>query len=100
VPEVLVDKEYHCSRISPLRVIRGYICLDSISMGYVYTTNACFGSKYSSFDLPDLVVVIEYFRYDASIRQLTPSTAPDPGSADHWSRLGMSFLKYAVIQRA
>lgn len=69
-------------------------------MGYVYTTNACFGSKYSSFDLPDLVVVIEYFRYDASIRQLTPSTAPDPGSADHWSRLGMSFLKYAVIQRA
>jgi hypothetical protein len=69
-------------------------------MGYVYTTNACFGSKYSSFHLPDLVVVIEYFRYDGPIRQLTPSTALDPGSADHWSRLGMSFLKYAVIQRA
>lgn len=94
-----VDKEYRCSRVSPLRAMRGYICFGTISMGYAYTTKACFGSKHNSSHLPDLVV-IEYFGYDCPIRQLTPSTAPGPDSADHWSRLGMSFPKYAVIQRA
>ena len=52
--------------------MRRYICFNSIPMGYIHTTKACFGSKYSSFQLPDLVVNIEYFGYDYLIRQFDP----------------------------
>lgn len=45
-------------------------------MGDIYTTKARFGSKYSSFHLPDLVVDIDYFGYDCPIRQLTPVVDP------------------------
>jgi hypothetical protein len=90
VPEVLVDEEYHCSRASPLRVMRRYICFDNISIGYIYITKACFGSKYSSFHLPDLVVDIEYFGYGCPIRKLTLGSTPGSTGSEVQTREAVS----------